>query len=227
MPMINASYSGSVKVAIHPSLIPFTKKVNSMTISKMPFQDDHALSHTDGNGSRGPGSPDALTGLDVFIGGPLQHAIELTGFHSGLRNLISAAVGEIERSGGNVFSAHRIERFGADTAIFTPEQVSVRDMRWMRKCDVFVAVLPTMPDETLLRTDGTYVELGWATALGRPIVVITKQPFVDSASHLLKGLHCVSSVQAIDVAEFHADPSTLIACILHAAIRERERSNPA
>ncbi|MFF9118720.1 nucleoside 2-deoxyribosyltransferase [Streptomyces massasporeus] len=155
-----------------------------------------------------------LAGLDVFIGGPIQHAILENGFVGHLQDAITMAIHTVTENGASVFSAHAVEKFGAETASFTPEQVSVRDFRWMKKCDVFVPVLPVMEDQTLRRTDGTHVELGWATALGRPIVLITKQPFVESASHLLKGLHRVAPVQAIDFDAFTEKPSLLIGAVL-------------
>ncbi|MEK8170510.1 nucleoside 2-deoxyribosyltransferase [Streptomyces sp. M19] len=168
------------------------------------------------------GRPGLLAGLDVFVGGPIQHAILTEGFVGHLKDAIQTAIGVVEENGANTFSAHRVEEFGAQTAEFTPEQVSVRDFRWMRKCDVFVPVLPVLEDLTLRRTDGTHVELGWATALGRPIVLITKQPFVESASHLLKGLHRVGNVQAIDFDEFTDKPGLLVEAVLAATERQRE-----
>ncbi|MET9142523.1 MULTISPECIES: nucleoside 2-deoxyribosyltransferase [unclassified Streptomyces] len=164
-----------------------------------------------------------LAGLDVFVGGPIQHAILADGFVGQLQDAITTAIGTVTENGANVFSAHVVEKFGEETASFTPEQVSVRDFRWMRKCDVFVPVLPVQREDGILRrTDGTHVELGWATALGRPIVLITKQPVVESASHLLKGLHRVGFVQHIDFDEFTEKPSLLVDAVLGATERQRE-----
>ncbi|WP_333767351.1 nucleoside 2-deoxyribosyltransferase [Streptomyces sp. IBSBF 2435] len=161
-----------------------------------------------------------LAGFDVFIGGPIQHAI-VQGFPGPLRDTFLRAINAVREHGGNVFSAHVAEKFGAETAAFTPEQVSVRDFQWMKKCDIFVPILPVLPDRTLHRTDGTHIELGWATALGRPIVLITPQPFVDSASHLLKGLSRVGSVRAIGFDEFNEKPGLLIETVL-AALDQQE-----
>ncbi|MDH6626595.1 hypothetical protein M2271_004412 [Streptomyces sp. LBL] len=164
--------------------------------------------------------PGLLAGFDVFIGGPIQHAI-VQGFPGPLQDTFLRAIGTVREHGGNIFSAHMVEKFGAETAAFTPEQVSVRDFQWMKKCDIFVPILPVLPDQTLHRTDGTHIELGWATALERPVVLITPQPFVDSASHLLKGLHRVGSVQAIGFDEFNEKPERLIEAIL-AALDQQE-----
>ncbi|WDZ85074.1 nucleoside 2-deoxyribosyltransferase [Micromonospora cathayae] len=163
-----------------------------------------------------------LGGLDVFVGGPIQHAIRPVGFLPSLQESISTAIGQIRANGGNVFSAHVVEEFGDKTAAFTPEQVSLRDFRWMKKCDVFVPFLPVGEDGTLLRTDGTHIELGWATALGRPIVLVTSLPINNSASHLLKGLHMVGSVTVLDLELVLKEPEFLINGILSATGRQRE-----
>ncbi|MGW7004884.1 hypothetical protein ACWGCW_19230, partial [Streptomyces sp. NPDC054933] len=49
-----------------------------------------------------------------------------------------------------------------------------------------------------------------------------KQPFVDSASHLLKGLHRVGSVQVIDFDEFNEKPGLLVDAVLAATEVQRE-----
>ncbi|MGW5508220.1 nucleoside 2-deoxyribosyltransferase [Streptomyces albogriseolus] len=157
-----------------------------------------------------------LAGLDVFVGGPIQHAILESGFVGHVQDAITAAIHTATENGANVFSAHVAEKFGAETAFFTPEQVAVRDFHWMKKCDVFVAILPVLEDQTLRRTDGTHVELGWATALERPVVLVTRQPFVESAGHLLKGLHRVGLVRAVDFDEFTEKPSLLVDAVLAA-----------
>ncbi|MGW2601381.1 nucleoside 2-deoxyribosyltransferase [Streptomyces klenkii] len=164
----------------------------------------------------------ALAGLDVFIGGPIQHTILPNGPAGHLQDAISTAIRTVRAADGNVFSAHAVEEFSTQTAAITPDQVSVRDYRWMRKCDVFVPVLPLLPDRTLHRTDATHVELGWATAMGRPVVLVTTQPFVESASHLLKGLHRIGAVHALDFDEFTDSPGLLVTAVLEATRQQRE-----
>ncbi|MFG6198188.1 hypothetical protein [Nonomuraea sp. JJY05] len=162
-----------------------------------------------------------LSGLRVFVGGPIQHALLPPGFDAEPRELISSVIETVEASGATVLSAHRLEGFGKYTDRFTPEMVSVRDYGWMRECDVFVPVFPVLADGVLLRTDGTHVEVGWASALGRPIVLITRLPFVASASHLLKGISSVGNVRAVDVEDFRRDPSHLVGEVLVAVGRQR------
>ncbi|MBL1099187.1 nucleoside 2-deoxyribosyltransferase [Streptomyces coffeae] len=151
-----------------------------------------------------------LTGVSVFVGGPIQHAIHQNGFHQPLRHAIRDIIDAVSAAHGTVFSAHVAERFGADTKLFSPEQVSVRDFDWMRRCDVFVPVLPVDKAGELMRTDGTHVELGWASALGRPVVVVTPTPLAPNASHLLRGLPSIGDVTVFDLAEAQANPAELL-----------------
>ncbi|MGG2464319.1 hypothetical protein ACO0M4_31900 [Streptomyces sp. RGM 3693] len=165
-------------------------------------------------------TPDALRGVTLFVGGPIQHALVPGGMAAPIREYVSLTIDQSQRAGATVLSAHVAERFGADTASFTPEEVSVRDYAWMRECDVFVPVLPVL-DGTLLRTDGTHIELGWASALGRPIVGITDQPFAESASHLLKGLAQVAAATFLSAAEIATEPALLVDGVLAALGRTR------
>jgi nucleoside 2-deoxyribosyltransferase len=80
----------------------------------------------------------------------------------------------------------------------------------MEQCDIFVAILPVCKcNAVLLRTDGTHIELGWASALRRPIVLVTTKPFDVSASHLLKGLGAIANVKHVDLDEFKREPGIL------------------
>ncbi|MFD6433664.1 nucleoside 2-deoxyribosyltransferase [Streptomyces venezuelae] len=151
-----------------------------------------------------------LTGVKVFVGGPIQHAIRDDGFHQPLQHAIGAIIESVSAAHGTVFSAHVAEKFGVDTPLFSPDQVSVRDIGWMRRCDVFVPVLPVDAAGELMRTDGTHVELGWASALNKPVVVVTPTPLAPNASHLLRGLPSVADVTVLDLAEARTNPLELL-----------------
>ncbi|MFF5126128.1 hypothetical protein ACFY41_04220 [Streptomyces syringium] len=167
------------------------------------------MSDTTANGVDGTGLVD-LSGVSVFVGGPIQHAIHQDGFHEPLRHAIHDVIETVTAVNGTVFSAHVAEKFGVDTPLFSPDQVSVRDFGWMRRCDVFVPVLPVGADGDLMRTDGTHIELGWASALSKPIVVVTPTPMAANASHLLRGLPSVADVSVFDLTEAREDPAGLL-----------------
>ncbi|MER5930851.1 nucleoside 2-deoxyribosyltransferase [Streptomyces sp. NPDC002054] len=176
------------------------------------------MKDTTSQGVGGAGLVD-LSGVNVFVGGPIQHALHEGGFHTPLRHAIHDVIESVSAAKGTVFSAHVAEKFGVDTPLFTPEQVSVRDLGWMRRCDVFVPVLPVDTDGDLMRTDGTHVELGWASGLGKPIVVVTPVPLAANASHLLRGLPAVADVAVLDLAATRRDPAELL-LLLHKVTRE-------
>ncbi|SAI46987.1 Nucleoside 2-deoxyribosyltransferase [Bordetella ansorpii] len=162
-----------------------------------------------------------LKGLTIFVGGPIQHALKARALDEGLKGHLATAISLLEAYGAQVLSAHRAEKFGADTHLFTPDEVSRRDRAWMEQCDIFVAVLPMHPlDGTLLRTDGTHIELGWASALRRPIVLVTAMPIDASASHLLKGLATVAQVEHVAIDAFEREPAVLAQVL--ALIAERD-----
>jgi nucleoside 2-deoxyribosyltransferase len=154
---------------------------------------------------------DSLHGMNIFVGGPIQHALDDRRMEGRLQGYIESAIGLAESLGATVFSAHRAEKFGGETHLFTPDEVSLRDHAWMEKCDVFVAILPVCHRSgSLLRTDGTHIELGWASALRRAIVLVTAKPFDATASHLLKGLGAVANVEHISLQEFERRPQVLV-----------------
>ncbi|CDG17310.1 nucleoside 2-deoxyribosyltransferase [Xenorhabdus doucetiae] len=151
-----------------------------------------------------------FSNLKVFIGGPIQHALRLRVLDNNLQVHIKSAICQLESLGTEVFSAHRTEQFGGTTHLYTPEEVSQRDRQWMEQCDIFVAILPVCPQQKqLIRTDGTHIELGWASALNRPIILVTEHPFNHSASHLLKGLSAIAQVHHISLNDFAHDPAIL------------------
>ncbi|EQB99847.1 hypothetical protein [Photorhabdus temperata] len=147
-----------------------------------------------------------LANKSVFIGGPIQSAIYDGGFHEELRMTIQLAVKTVKALNGNVLSAHLTEKFGIDTPNYTPEMVSKRDFQWMQQCDFFMPILPVHCGEELLRTDGTHIELGWASALKRPVLLITQLPIVRGGSHLLKGLEHVCNLSKLDIHDFRNNP---------------------
>src|SRR4051812_12337067 len=124
----------------------------------------------------------------IFVGGPIQYALNGKGFDSSLRSLFMSVHDALERAGYGVLSAHRAEEFGNTTAEFTSDEIAVRDHGWMTNCSVFVAVIPPDSDGIPYRTDGTHVELGWASGQRKPIVLVATHPLVTGYSQVVHGL---------------------------------------
>ncbi len=170
--------------------------------------------------------------LTVFVCGPLTEALNGQELDEELRGLLELIHETLERGRMTVLSAHRDERWGEDEP--SPEVIAERDLEWMQACDATVMVLAT-PSRPIWRTDGTFVELGWATALGKPVVVIGDLGAYRSA--LVRGLPSVSSgIRILPSQDVCAHPEVLLPilgqavsapCITSVAGRPEVVSGPA
>lgn len=148
--------------------------------------------------------------MKVFLGGPIQFMIEDPVLLERMKRAVRRLVRTLQDAGMEVFSAHLVESFGATTADWQPHSIAERDLDWMRRCDVFVALLPSDGTGDLGRTDGTHVELGWASAMSKPIVLVTESRLAHRYSQLVQGLHAVASVRRVELDELLGAPSSLV-----------------
>ena len=144
----------------------------------------------------------------VFIGGPIQHAIGPKGFDSCLRSAITFLINTLQHEGFEVFSAHNEERFGDIDMESQSEEITFRDFCWARDCDAYVCLLPANEYGKPYRSDGTHIEIGWASAYGKNIVILF-DPSV-SYSHLINGLHSIAPVTLLPIESVLNKPSILI-----------------
>lgn len=148
----------------------------------------------------------------VFVGGPIQYAINGSGqFNGFLKGLVERALTVLDSNGYMTLSAHRHEGFGELDVSEQQNEVCLRDRKWMEKCDCFVAILPSAHDGTPIRTEGTAVELGWASALRKKIIIIHDPKAVYS--HLIAGLESIADVTYLNTDEFFEEPLTLVRAI--------------
>jgi Nucleoside 2-deoxyribosyltransferase len=122
----------------------------------------------------------------VFVGGPFKSVIDPgTGqMYVRERERIDALIRRLENDGWEVHNAHRREGWGS--AFMSPEECTELDFREISRCDVFVA-FPGHP-----ASPGTHVEIGWASALGKPIVLLLEDG--REYAFLVRGLHTVARV---------------------------------
>lgn len=145
----------------------------------------------------------------ILVGGPIQHALIGDLFSAVVRRQVEGILDQIRATGAVVLSAHVAERFGLETPQLTPEAVSRRDFDWMRACDLFVAVLPVDAHGMPLRTDGTHVELGWASAMGKPVLVLVPESVQHGLSYLVQGLKQVTIFRLYDLGRALEEPGEL------------------
>jgi nucleoside 2-deoxyribosyltransferase len=104
------------------------------------------------------------------------------------QDMIRQVIQCLRSAGCSVFSAQEREAFGAD--LMPPDVCTRLDLREMREADVVVA----FPGENPI-SGGVHIELGWASAFGKPIVLVLRRD--ASYSPLLVGLDTVASVSKI------------------------------
>jgi nucleoside 2-deoxyribosyltransferase len=131
-----------------------------------------------------------LTGLRVFLAAPYSQWMNpVTGeVHQHWRDRLDALRVSLMDEGARVFSAHHNERWGAGW--LPADQCTPADFRAMRIADVVCAIVGSPA------SGGVAVELGWASALAKPVLVV-KAP--DSAcSPLIDGLGSVTRAAFVD-----------------------------
>lgn len=144
----------------------------------------------------------------IFVGGPIQHAIAMDGsWKLGLRDNLTKILTALRSDEFEVFSAHEHELWGEVDWSGNPASVVQRDFSWMQSADIYAAVLP---DENPhcgnpMRSDGTAIELGWASALQKPIALIWNE--FGAHSLITRGLSAVTQVASISFEAAMETPS--------------------
>lgn len=141
------------------------------------------------NPGRG-GSPTA------FLGGPIQHLLDQSNSDrvvASHREIASA----LRSEAWEVLSAHEAEEYGKTSREFSPVDVTDRDLRWTKECDAYIAVLPVDSSGVPYRTDGTHIEIGWASALSKPVILILKREPSVPYSHLVLGLIATGQAEMV------------------------------
>ncbi len=122
----------------------------------------------------------------VFLCGPITNVIKDGEFNAPIRYLIERIAERIENAGFAVLSAHREELFG-NRMPERPDEIFRRDWYLAQLSKAIVLVFPSDTDGQLVRTDGTFMELGWAMALNKPLFIVTEDNAIGR-SHLFDGL---------------------------------------
>ena len=129
--------------------------------------------------------------MRIFLAGPFKALVDpATGaMRPADRGRIESVIDALEAAGHEVRNAHRREGWGAQ--FLTPEECTRLDFEDIRDCDVFVA-FPGAP-----ASPGTHVEIGWASALGKPVVLLEDEG--ATYAFLVRGLHTVADVDHVPV----------------------------
>lgn len=125
--------------------------------------------------------------MKIFVAAPFGSKLDSAGtFDAGYRERLERLHRSLESAGHSIFASQRNEEWGH--APLPPEDYVPVDYRELASSDVIVAVLGANPSL------GVCIELGWASALRIPIIVVGKHAH---SSTMISGLHRVSTVHYI------------------------------
>lgn len=107
-----------------------------------------------------------------------------------LKSLLLRIESALVQNGHTVFLSHQREEFGAK--LWEGDICTPFDMLEMRRADCVIA----LPEKSY----GVHIELGWATAMGKPVFLVLDES-QQFTSPLLQGLSCVGHTQIIPVSQ--------------------------
>lgn len=106
------------------------------------------------------------TNKRVFLAAPFTSHLKVDGFDKSVFNEITSLISLLREFGYLVFSAHEREAFG--DKIMTPDMCTSLDFKEMNQCDIVIAIISD-------NSYGVSLELGWASALKKPIILYMKE----------------------------------------------------
>ncbi|MFC5802653.1 nucleoside 2-deoxyribosyltransferase [Streptomyces formicae] len=157
-------------------------------------------------------------GIDtMFLAGPFLQLLDpVTGeMPEGTRAPFATLIDHFEGHGLSVHNAHRREAWGAE--LMQPAECTRLDQEEIRKADVFVA-LPGLP-----ASPGTHIEMGWASAFDKPIVLLLEEG--QEYAFLVRGLHSVATVEYVVFRDLKPTLPAIDEAVRRAVSRQRGASD--
>lgn len=151
--------------------------------------------------------------ITVFLGGPFSAAQardrsgRLLFRDKKLRGRLLEFMGAMHSAGLSVLNAHLTEKWGD---VPPPDTMVHRDFGWIERCDLYVAFLPNDARGLPYRTDGTFMELGYAIAMKKNALVLMDDPASPAWSTFVSKLLCTSLIARASPEEFLADPAAIV-----------------
>ncbi|TFV30112.1 hypothetical protein E4K10_46205 [Streptomyces sp. T1317-0309] len=144
----------------------------------------------------------------VFLAGPFMGLVNsATGRMPDLAcRPFTVLIEHFEQQGIQVYNAHRREAWGKE--VMAPAECTALDQKEIENADVFIAI-PGIPP-----SPGTHIEMGWASAIGKPIVLLMDEGKEEEYGFLVRGLHAVATVEFVYVTDI-----ALVLADVDAAIR--------
>jgi len=131
--------------------------------------------------------------MRIFLAAPMTGWIDNSATHAwkALKLFIKELLGALRHNGHEVFSAHELEEFGKK---IRPESICTPfDFLEIRWADLLIA-FPS-------RSGGVHTEIGWASTLNKPIILLMS----GEESPLARGLNTLSRVEMRHVSNVFPD----------------------
>lgn len=127
--------------------------------------------------------------MKIFLAAPFTsfYKKETGIFDPKVRRVLQRIIKKLTEMGHNVISAHMREKWGRN--LMPPSKLTPLDMKLIEECDLVIAYISDVPS-------GVYVEIGWASAFKKRIIILTDQP-LSELSPLIQGLHNVTDTSII------------------------------
>jgi methylase of polypeptide subunit release factors/nucleoside 2-deoxyribosyltransferase len=116
-------------------------------------------------------------------------------FEHEMRERIEEVHLTLRDAGYEVLSAHVAEQYGSKP---WGDQFVERDLNWVSGCAAQVVLLPRCADGATMRTDGTMIELGFALACGKPIVLLAEDLDHAANSFFLRSLNRRQGLRTVE-----------------------------
>ncbi|WP_343761089.1 nucleoside 2-deoxyribosyltransferase [Clostridium oceanicum] len=126
----------------------------------------------------------------VFLAAPFKGVIKKNGsiMKEEQKKIIENLILFLEERGWKVDNAHKREKWGAN--FMSPNQCTKLDYDAIKVCDLFIG-FPGLP-----ASPGTHIEIGWASAMGKKIILLLAEK-KENYAYLIRGLHTVGNVDYI------------------------------
>lgn len=122
-----------------------------------------------------------------FIGGPITNMFKDDVFDQRFKKLLLSLFDIIKTKGNIVFSAHLTEHFEKKVKE-TDKEIVKRDLNWIDQADICFFLFPTDVEGNAIRTDGTFIELGYACARKKVIYVFWNDKVSSGYSPMFRGM---------------------------------------
>ena len=121
----------------------------------------------------------------VFVAARFTTALNSNSFDDKLKVKIEAIHDIVHGLNIVLFSSHISENYGNN--IISPHDFVYRDISEISQCDIFIALL----DDGF--STGVFIELGWASFLGKKIIIFIPTNFAIEKAPMIKGLSSLAS----------------------------------